>query len=105
MLATKSNHVQAAVSTLGPIIDSTTTLIAMQNGLGAGERVEAPCPRMPPAPDRAEGSRASARLRAPGSVTYANMNLLRFGEPFGGEALTSQHRQLGAGRVQSRGAR
>ena len=88
VLATKSNHVQAAVSTLGPIIDRTTTLIAMQNGLGAGERVEAALPADAARPRIVLGVAQGfgAAMRAPGSVTYANMNLLRFGEPFGGES-------------------
>ncbi len=39
VLATKAAHVPAATQSLGPVLGPETTILAMQNGLGAAERV------------------------------------------------------------------
>ena len=79
ILATKAAHVAPAVQGLGPLLGPGTTILAMQNGLGAAERV---AQNLPPTSDPvhialgvAQGFGAS--VLGPGAVRYANMKLMR----------------------------
>lgn len=88
ILATKAAHVAPAVQGLGPLLGPGTTILAMQNGLGAAERV---AQNLPPTSDPvhialgvAQGFGAS--VLGPGAVRYANMKLMRFGETHDGDS-------------------
>lgn len=105
ILATKAAHVPAAVQGLRPILGPRTLLLAMQNGLGAAERVfdnlqmaEGDQPRPHVALGVAQGF--GAAMLEPGSVRFAAMKLMRFGEVVDGaspamEAVASVWRDAG----------
>ena len=102
ILATKANHVPAAALALGPVLSDNTLVLAMQNGLGAAERVIENLPKDAPRPQVALGVAQGfgASIEAPGEVKYANMRLMRFGETQDGEsprmeALAALWRQAG----------
>lgn len=88
VLATKAAHVPAAVAALGPALSPQTTILAMQNGLGAAERVQQNLPEDADDTHVALGVAQGfgAALEAPGQVRFANMKLMRFGEVVDGDS-------------------
>ena len=88
VLATKAAHVAPAVQSLTPLLGDKTTILAMQNGLGAAERVEQNLPSSSPPVHLALGVAQGfgASVLGPGSVKFANMKLMRFGETSDGES-------------------
>ena len=88
VLATKAAHVPAAVQGLGQMIGAGTTILAMQNGLGAAERVRQNLPPTASSTHVALGVAQGfgASVLGPGAVTYANMRLMRFGETEDGDS-------------------
>ena len=68
-------------------MSDNTLVLAMQNGLGAAERVIENLPKDAPRPQVALGVAQGfgASIEAPGEVKYANMRLMRFGETQDGE--------------------
>ncbi|MDB2403355.1 2-dehydropantoate 2-reductase [bacterium] len=102
VLATKALYVPQAVQNLASILGPATTVLAMQNGLGAAERVQQNLPEtaheVHVALGVAQGFGAS--VEAPGQVRFANMKLMRFGETVDGdspvmEALARTWREAG----------
>lgn len=88
VLATKAAHVAPAVQGLTPLLGDKTTLLAMQNGLGAAERVEQNLPKTATPVHVALGVAQGfgASVLGPGAVTFANMKLMRFGETTDGDS-------------------
>ena len=95
VLATKAAHVPAATQSLGPVLGPETTILAMQNGLGAAERVRQ---NLPDAGSSAASAASAvhvalgvaqgfgASVRGPGVIAFANMRLMRFGETEDGDS-------------------
>ncbi len=82
VIASKAAGVGAAAEALRPIVGADATVITIQNGLGAGERIARYLP-----PDRvllgvADGF--GAAMVGPGHVRHAAMKLIRLGELAGG---------------------
>ena len=88
VLATKAAHVAPAVQGLAPLLGDKTTLLAMQNGLGAAERVAQNLPQTSAPVHVALGVAQGfgASVLGPGSVKFANMKLMRFGETHDGDS-------------------
>ncbi len=82
ILSTKASAVSAAVATIRPILRDDTPILAMQNGLGAGERVLQALPDANVLLGVAEGF--GAAMRGPGHAHHAAMTLIRLGEMQGG---------------------
>lgn len=82
IVATKANQVETAVTAAGSAIGPSTVVVAMQNGLGAGDRLRRVVPEANIILGVAEGFGAS--MRGPGHVHHSAMKLLRFGELDGG---------------------
>lgn len=80
--ATKASGVEDAASAIAPLIGPGTTVVTIQNGLGAGERVTRHLPPECVLLGVADGF--GAEMRAPGHVRHAAMKLIRLGEVNGG---------------------
>ncbi|MEP4038030.1 2-dehydropantoate 2-reductase [Pseudophaeobacter sp.] len=82
IIATKASGVAAAAQSVCPFVGPETTVLTIQNGLGAGERI---CEFLPEANvllGVADGFGAS--MQGPGHVTHTAMKLIRLGEVTGG---------------------
>lgn len=82
IIATKASAVGSAAKAIGPLIRGNTTVLTIQNGLGAGARIAEYLP-----PERtllgvADGFGAS--MVEPGFVQHTAMKLIRLGEVAGG---------------------
>ena len=82
IVATKADGVEAAARALPPLLGEETVVLAMQNGLGAGERIARHL-----APERillgvAQGFGAS--MKGPGHAHHNGMEMIRLGELQGG---------------------
>ncbi len=78
VIATKAAGVESAARSIAPLLRDGTLVLAMQNGLGAGERI---CQHLPSSHvliGVAEGFGAS--IKAPGHVHHNGMTLIRIGE-------------------------
>ncbi|MGI9407067.1 MAG: ketopantoate reductase family protein [Hyphomicrobiaceae bacterium] len=82
ILAVKANHVPAAVQAARSIVGGDTLVLAMQNGLGSGERVLKELPGANILLGVAEAFGAS--MKGPGHVHHTSMKLIRLGEIEGG---------------------
>ncbi len=88
IIATKASGVASAASALGPLLDSNTLVLTIQNGVGAGERI-----RQYMAPENvllgvAQGFGAS--MKAPGHAHHNGTSLIRIGEMQGGSVERSE---------------
>lgn len=98
ILAVKASHVPAAARAMRPIVASDTLVLAMQNGLGAAERVLKELPDANVLLGIAEAF--GAAMHGPGHVHHTSMKLIRVGEISGGlsdrvERLAELWRQSG----------
>ena len=82
ILATKAGDVTEAAKSVSAILDADTPVLAMQNGLGSGERLARSLPVEHIMIGVAGGFGAS--LRGPGHVHHNGMALIRIGEMGGG---------------------
>ncbi len=98
ILAVKAGHVPTAARAMKPIVRQDTVVLAMQNGLGAAERVLKELPDANVLLGIAEAF--GAAMKGPGHVHHASMKLIRIGEVVGGlttraEATAELWRQAG----------
>jgi 2-dehydropantoate 2-reductase len=82
IVATKADAVEAVAADIAPLLESDTVVMALQNGLGAGERLGRHIPDQHVMLGIAEGFGAS--ITAPGHVHHNGMRLIRIGEMRGG---------------------
>lgn len=82
VIATKASAVGAAAQAIAPFIRSNTTVLTIQNGLGAGARIAEHLPAENTLLGVADGFGAS--MVGPGFVQHAAMKLIRLGEVSGG---------------------
>ena len=83
IVATKAADVDGAASAIAPLLTDRSVVIALQNGLGSGDRVAQRVPRDQILIGIAEGFGSS--VPAPGHVHHNGMRLIRLGEmPPGG---------------------
>lgn len=82
IIATKAAGVAAAAQSIQPLMKKETLVLAMQNGLGAGERMSQHLPQDQVLIGVAGGFGAS--IKAPGHVHHHGMELIRVGEMQGG---------------------
>ncbi|MEZ5729015.1 MAG: 2-dehydropantoate 2-reductase [Burkholderiaceae bacterium] len=82
IIATKASGVGSAAAAARTLIGPDTTVMTIQNGLGAGERIRAHLPGVPVILGVAQGFGAS--MRAPGHAYHHGMSLIRVGEMDGG---------------------
>jgi 2-dehydropantoate 2-reductase len=82
IIATKASGVSAAANSAAPITDEHSIILTIQNGLGAGERIEAAISNDNILLGVAGGFGAS--MRAPGYAHHNGMELIRVGEMQGG---------------------
>jgi 2-dehydropantoate 2-reductase len=82
IVATKASGVEPAVRSIGPLLGDDTVVLAMQNGLGAGERIGRHLARDKVLLGVAQGFGAS--MKGPGHVHHNGMELIRIGEMRGG---------------------
>ena len=82
IIATKAYDVDVAAASIRPILPPNATVLAMQNGLGSGERVR----RVLPDANLllGIGGGFGASMRAPGHVHHNGMAMLNIGESEGG---------------------
>ena len=78
IIATKSRHVVEAAMAVGRHMRQDSIILAIQNGLGAEEKIIQFLPKENLIRGVADGFGAS--LRAPGHVHHSAMNLIRLGE-------------------------
>jgi 2-dehydropantoate 2-reductase len=81
VLATKSMHVEAAARSAGPLIGENTTVLTIQNGLGAADLVAEVVPPEQLMVGVAGGFGAS--MVAPGHAHHHGLELVRLGERVG----------------------
>ena len=82
IIATKAADVAQAAQSASTIILDHTIVLAMQNGLGSGERISRYVPQQNVLLGVAKGFGAS--MRAPGHVHHNGMELIQIGEMSGG---------------------
>ena len=82
IIATKASGVEAAATSLGPLLRDDTIVLAMQNGLGAGDRVRRFLPDANILLGVAQAFGAS--MKGPGHAHHNGMSLIRIGEMDGG---------------------
>jgi 2-dehydropantoate 2-reductase len=82
VIATKASAVGAAAKVLGPLIRANTTVVTIQNGLGAGAQIAEYLPPECTLLGVADGFGAS--MVEPGFVQHTAMKLIRLGEFAGG---------------------
>lgn len=82
VIATKASAVSAAAKVIGPLIRANTTVLTIQNGLGAGARIAEHLPSECTLLGVADGFGAS--MVEPGFVQHTAMKLIRLGEVEGG---------------------
>ena len=82
VIATKASAVSAAAKVIGPLIRASTTVLTIQNGLGAGARIAEHVPSECTLLGVADGFGAS--MVEPGFVQHTAMKLIRVGEVEGG---------------------
>lgn len=90
VIATKAADVDAAAAEIVPLLEPDSIVMALQNGLGAGERVARRIPEEHIVIGIAEGFGSS--IPEPGHVHHEGMRLIRIGEMNGG--LTDRVQQL-----------
>lgn len=81
IIATKASGVGAAARAITPVMDATSLILTIQNGLGAGERIAEHMPTDNVLLGVAEGFGAS--MRGPGHAHHNAMKLIRIGEMAG----------------------
>jgi len=82
IVATKAADVERAASAMAPSLSPDSVVIAIQNGLGAGERIARCVPPEQVLLGIAEGFGAS--IPEPGHVHHNGMRMIRLGETTGG---------------------
>ncbi len=82
VIATKASEVEAAAAAIAPLLEPDSVVMALQNGLGAGERVARHIPPEHIVIGIAEGFGSS--IPEPGHVHHEGMRLIRIGELHGG---------------------
>jgi len=82
IIATKANGVAAAAKAIKPLLGEHTLVLAMQNGLGAAERILDALPDANILLGVAQGF--GAAMKGPAHVTHAAMAMIRIGELSGG---------------------
>ena len=82
VIATKAQHVEEVAGRIAPLLRPDDVVMALQNGLGSGERVARHLPERHIVIGIAEGFGSSNPL--PGSVHHEGMRLIRIGELRGG---------------------
>jgi 2-dehydropantoate 2-reductase len=82
VIATKAQDVEAVATGIAPLLEPDSVVMALQNGLGSGERVARHLPQSHILLGIAEGF-GSANPR-PGHVHHEGMRLIRIGEMQGG---------------------
>jgi 2-dehydropantoate 2-reductase len=82
VIATKASEVEAAAAAVAPLLEPDSVVMALQNGLGAGERVGRHIPPEHIVIGIAEGFGSS--IPEPGHVHHEGMRLIRIGEMHGG---------------------
>ena len=82
VIATKAADVEAVAAAIAPLLQPDTVVMALQNGLGAGERVARHIPKEHVLIGIAEGFGSS--IPQPGHVHHEGMRLIRIGEMDGG---------------------
>lgn len=90
VIATKASEVETAAAAIAPLLEPDSMVMAMQNGLGAGERVARHLPGEHVVIGIAEGFGSS--IPEPGHVHHEGMRLIRIGEMQGG--MTDRVQQL-----------
>lgn len=105
IIATKAAGVGPVAAEIAPFLTSETLVLALQNGLGAGERIAQHMPTDNVLLGVADGFGAS--IKAPGRAYCNAMNLIRIGEIDGGltdraETLAATWRGAGSRRRPSR---
>ena len=90
VIATKAADVDAAAAEIAPLLEPDSIVMALQNGLGAGERVARRIPEEHIVIGIAEGFGSS--IPEPGHVHHEGMRLIRIGEMNGG--LTDRVQEL-----------
>ena len=82
VIATKAADVEAVAAEIAPLLKPDSVVMALQNGLGAGERVARRIPEEHIVIGIAEGFGSS--VPEPGHVHHEGMRLIRIGEMKGG---------------------
>lgn len=82
VIATKASGVGSAARAVRPYVSPDTTVLTIQNGLGAGERITGHLPAQNVLLGVADGFGAS--IQGPGYVRHTAMKLIRLGELAGG---------------------
>lgn len=82
VIATKAADVETVAECISPLLEPGNVVMALQNGLGAGERVARHIPESYVVIGIAEGFRSS--IPEPGHVHHEGMRLIRIGEMKGG---------------------
>ncbi len=82
VIATKASEVETVAAAIAPLLQPDSMVMAMQNGLGAGERVARHLPPEHIIIGIAEGFGSS--IPEPGHVHHEGMRLIRIGEMHGG---------------------
>ena len=82
IIATKASGVESAAGSVGPLMDSDSLVLTIQNGLGAGERIASYLPTENILLGVAGGFGAS--MKGPGHAHHNGMQLIRIGEMNGG---------------------
>ena len=88
VIATKAAGVASAAASIAPLIGPETTVMTIQNGLGAGERIREHLPGVPVLLGVAQGFGAS--MRGPGHAHHNGMSLIRIGEMEGGASTRAE---------------
>jgi 2-dehydropantoate 2-reductase len=89
VIATKAAEVEDVAAQIAPVLESGNVVMALQNGLGAGDRVARHIPESQVLLGIAEGFGSS--IPKPGHVHHEGMRLIRIGEMNGG--MTERVRQ------------
>lgn len=82
VIATKAASVEEVAAAIAPLLQPDDVVMALQNGLGAGERVATHIPHQHILIGIAEGFGSS--IPEPGHVHHEGMRLIRIGEMHGG---------------------
>jgi 2-dehydropantoate 2-reductase len=90
VIATKAADVEGVAAQIAPFLEPGNMVMALQNGLGAGERVARHIPESQIVIGIAEGFGSS--IPGPGHVHHEGMRLIRIGEMNGG--MTERVREL-----------
>lgn len=89
VIATKASGVSAAAQAIEPFITPDTTILTIQNGLGADERITRHLPQENVLLGVADGFGAS--IQGPGHARHTAMKLIRLGELTGGVTARLQY--------------